>query len=70
VRSNAFYRWYQVFGLCVFYYFLANSTNAQELDTYGGFTDVTGKKPGFFHTKKIDGRWWLVTPEFTSPEKR
>ncbi|HIN95814.1 MAG TPA: hypothetical protein EYN03_09225 [Planctomycetes bacterium] len=33
------------------------------LDTYGGFTDVKGKKTGFFHTQKIDGRWWLVTPE-------
>jgi hypothetical protein len=34
-----------------------------ELDTYGGFTDVKGEKTGFFHTQKIDDRWWLVTPE-------
>ena len=39
------------------------SATAQELDTYGGFTDIKGTKTGFFHTQKIDGRWWLVTPE-------
>ena len=39
------------------------SASAQELDTYGGFTDIKGKKTGFFHTQKIDGRWWLVTPD-------
>jgi hypothetical protein len=33
------------------------------LDTYGGFTDIQGEKTGFFHTEKIDDRWWLVTPE-------
>mgnify|MGYP001817294868 CR=1 FL=1 len=37
--------------------------SAQELDAYGGFTDIKGKKTGFFHTQKIDGRWWLVTPD-------
>lgn len=39
------------------------SASAQELDTYGGFTDIKGEKTGFFHTQKIDKRWWLVTPE-------
>ena len=39
------------------------SASAQELDTYGGFADIKGKKTGFFHTQKIDGRWWLVTPD-------
>lgn len=39
------------------------SASAQDLDTYGGFTDIKGKKTGFFHTQKIDNRWWLVTPE-------
>jgi hypothetical protein len=38
-------------------------TQAAELDSYGGFTDVKGEKTGFFHTEKIDGRWMLVTPE-------
>ena len=39
------------------------SASSQELDTYGGFTDIKGDKTGFFHTQKIDKRWWLVTPE-------
>ena len=38
------------------------SASAQELDSYGG-TDIKGKKTGFFHTQRIDDRWWLVTPE-------
>lgn len=40
-------------------------TNAYgaELDAYGGFTDIEGEKTGFFHAQKIDGRWWLVTPD-------
>ena len=32
-------------------------------DTYGGWLKLTGKKTGFFHTERIDGRWWLVTPD-------
>ncbi|HBE71306.1 MAG TPA: hypothetical protein DDW52_24430 [Planctomycetaceae bacterium] len=42
---------------------ISHSASAQELDTYGGFTDIKGKKTGFFHTQMIAGRWWLVTPE-------
>ncbi|MEM7143827.1 MAG: hypothetical protein AAF591_01750 [Verrucomicrobiota bacterium] len=34
-----------------------------DLDRYGGFADLKGEKTGFFHTERIDGRWWLVTPE-------
>ena len=41
----------------------ANPTLGDDLDAYGGFTDVVGKKTGFFHTEKIDNRWWLVTPD-------
>ena len=39
------------------------SAPAAELDAYGGFANVKGEKTGFFHTQKIGGRWWLVTPE-------
>lgn len=35
----------------------------KQLDTYGGTTAVKGEKTGFFHTQKIDQRWWLITPE-------
>ena len=34
-----------------------------ELDKYGGWTGIKGKKTGFFHTQKINGRNWSVTPE-------
>ena len=42
---------------------VANITQGTELDTFGGFTDIKGKKTGFFHTEKTDDRWWLITPE-------
>ena len=32
-------------------------------DTYGGWTAIRGEKTGFFHTQKIDGVWWIITPE-------
>jgi agarase len=32
-------------------------------DRFGGWQQLTGTKSGFFHTQKIDGRWWLVTPD-------
>ena len=33
-----------------------------DLDEYGGLKSARGKAPGFFHTEKISGRWWLVDP--------
>ena len=34
-----------------------------ELDEYGGLKSVRGNSAtGFFHTEKINGRWWLVDP--------
>lgn len=39
------------------------SAIAQELDAYGGFADIKGEETGFFHTQRIDDRWWLVTPK-------
>ncbi|MEM8952615.1 MAG: hypothetical protein AAGD22_00545 [Verrucomicrobiota bacterium] len=47
----------------IFAALLVSSPHAAELDVYGGFTDIKGEKTGFFHTEKIDGRWWLITPE-------
>ena len=34
-----------------------------DYDPYGGWLKIAGSKTGFFHTQKIDGRWWLVTPD-------
>jgi hypothetical protein len=33
-----------------------------QLDKYGGWMQKTEKATGFFHTARIDGRWWLVDP--------
>ena len=36
---------------------------ATKLSTYGGWAAKRVEATGFFHTRKIDGRWWLVDPE-------
>ena len=33
------------------------------LSRFGGLTSRKEKATGFFHTAKMDGRWWLVDPE-------
>ena len=33
------------------------------LNPYGGRLMVNSKATGFFHTTKLDGRWWLVDPD-------
>ena len=48
---------------CLLGSLISSSAQAAELDTYGGFTDVKGEETGFFHTEKIDDRWWLITPD-------
>lgn len=41
-----------------------SSETFPETDTYGGIIDGEPlEATGFFRTEKIDGRWWLVTPE-------
>ncbi len=32
-------------------------------DAYGGWDGVKGSKTGFYHTEKIGGKWWIITPE-------
>jgi hypothetical protein len=34
-----------------------------KLSKYGGRLDKRTKATGYFHVKKIDGRWWAVDPE-------
>lgn len=34
-----------------------------ETDRYGGWTDATYEATGFFHTRKIADRWWIIDPE-------
>lgn len=42
---------------------LPGTTRGLQLDPYGGFRDIKGEPTGFFHTERINGRWWLVTPD-------
>jgi len=49
--------------LCFVLLLLPGATHGQQLDQYGGFLDIKGKQTGFFHTERINDRWWLVTPE-------
>lgn len=39
------------------------SKSPVELSKYGGRMDMTSESTGYFHVKKIDGRWWAVDPE-------
>ncbi|MFQ6096106.1 MAG: beta-galactosidase [Armatimonadota bacterium] len=32
-------------------------------DQYGGWKQIKGKRTGFFHCEKQDGKWWMITPE-------
>lgn len=43
--------------------FIVMATPLYGSDGYGGWTEIKGKTTGFFHPEKIDGRWWLITPE-------
>ena len=38
----------------MFSLFACTSSNGQELDEYGGFTDIKGDAPGFFRAQKLD----------------
>lgn len=41
----------------------ANMTSDSSLSPYGGVKTVHGTATGFFHTQKINGRWWFIDPE-------
>jgi hypothetical protein len=38
------------------------TTTLTNRDSYGGFLNTQAKATGFFHVKKIHGRWWFVDP--------
>ncbi|MBM3495840.1 MAG: hypothetical protein FJX72_16180, partial [Armatimonadetes bacterium] len=40
----------------------AGGREAPVYDRFGGLKALRGKKTGFFHTERIGGRWWIVTP--------
>lgn len=39
------------------------AVNQYNYSQYGGYLQAKGKATGFFHTEKIDGKWWFVDPE-------
>ena len=39
------------------------SNASANLNKYGGWLKKRTKATGFFHAKKIDGRWWLIDPD-------
>lgn len=39
------------------------TTKAYNYTQYGGHLQSKGKATGFFHTEKINGKWWFVDPE-------
>src|SRR4249919_1126519 len=40
------------------------SSFAESVDSYGGWTQKSGNNvSGYFRSEKIDGRYWLTTPE-------
>jgi len=38
-------------------------TPSSNYNEYGGLVSLKGQNTGFFHTEKIDGKFWLVDPE-------
>lgn len=39
------------------------ATERPALSQYGGLLSVDAGATGFFHTKEINGRWWMIDPE-------
>lgn len=44
------------------YIYITTMAFCNDYDIYGGWTKLKGKKTGFFHTQKINNRWWLIDP--------
>ena len=50
-------------SLCLLVIVLFAMPAQAQYDAYGGWKQLQGQKTGFFHTERIGGRWWLLTPE-------
>jgi hypothetical protein len=40
----------------------ARRADAPGHDPFGGWAGLSGRRTGYFHTQKIGGQWWFVTP--------
>jgi agarase len=38
-------------------------SNVPVYDQYGGIRSIKGRKTGYFHVQRIQGRWWIISPE-------
>lgn len=53
-------------AILAIFFTTSTTTLAEEgpaLDKYGGLKTIKGQTTGFFHTEKIDGRHWFITPD-------
>jgi len=53
----------RLIGFIIILILTYSCSDVVKYDTYGGWTQLKGKKTGFFHTEQINNRWWLVSPE-------
>ncbi|MBN1513707.1 MAG: hypothetical protein JXB13_16950 [Phycisphaerae bacterium] len=61
--TGAAFRPFETHTLAHLVGFDAGGADNPERNAYGGRTDRRAEAAGFFRTRKIDGRWWLVDPE-------
>ncbi|MFT3752621.1 MAG: DNRLRE domain-containing protein [Paludibacter sp.] len=59
--SSASYKPYSTRTVCQLPGFYENET-AVKTNIYGSRTDKTATATGFYYSKQIDGRWWVVDP--------
>ena len=49
--------------ICIIAAIIAVCTPVFASGRYGGYPGISGKKTGYFHVQKIDGRWWCIDPD-------
>ena len=52
-----------ILSLLIFFLSLGTASGDSKFDTYGGWKGLSGEKTGWFHTEKINDRWWIIMPE-------
>lgn len=49
--------------LFIFAFLNLASAEEEQFDKYGGWKGLKGEQKGYFHTEKLNDRWWIITPE-------
>jgi hypothetical protein len=60
---NAYFTPYKPFATRTLQSLTGFKPKFTKTDVYGGRLDRKEKATGFYHTKKIDGRWWAIDPK-------